>query len=64
MLTGFKTVIVGVLLAVLGALQGLDWLSLISDPEIAGWVVSGIGVVMTVLRLFTTTPVAAKKPEA
>lgn len=60
MLTGYKTVIVGVALAILGALQGLDWATLITDPELAGWIVSGIGVVVTVLRLFTSTPVGTK----
>lgn len=62
MLTGYKTVIVGALLAVLGALQGLDWNVIITDPQVAGWVVSGIGVLVVILRSLTSTPVL-KKPE-
>lgn len=61
MLTGYKTVLVGAALTVVGALQGLDWAALIpNNPQAAGWVVSGIGIVMTVLRFVTNTPVGGK----
>ena len=53
---GFKTAIVSLALVVLGALQGFDWATLISDPQTAGWVVSAIGVVMMVLRAITDSP--------
>lgn len=61
MLTGYKTVIVAALIAVFGALQGLNWVDLVSNPQIAGWVVTAIGVVMFVLRSLTTTPIGVKK---
>lgn len=61
MLTGYKTAIVAALIAVFGALQGLDWLNLISNPQIAGWVATAIGVVMFVLRAMTTTPIGKGK---
>lgn len=62
MLTGYKTIIVGAALTILGAIQGLDWAHIITNPTAAGWVVSGIGVVMMILRALTTTPVATPKP--
>ena len=61
MLTGYKTVIAGAIITVVGALQGLDWASLLpGNPQAAGWVVSGIGIVMTVLRFITNTPVGGR----
>lgn len=56
MLDGYKTALAAVAVAVVGALQGLDWASLIpNDPQTVGWIVSGIGVVMFVLRTVTKT---------
>jgi hypothetical protein len=61
MFTGYRTVLLGAVITVVGALQGLDWAALIPhNPQAAGWVVSGIGVVMTVLRFVTSTPVGTK----
>ena len=61
MLTGYRTVLLGAVVTVVGALQGLDWAALIpNNPQAAGWVVSGIGVAMTVLRFVTSTPVGTK----
>lgn len=57
-MTGYKTMIVAALVAMVGALQGLDWLSLLpSGTEAVGWVTTGLAVVMMVLRALTTTPV-------
>lgn len=61
MLTGYKTAIVATLIAVFGALQGLDWVNLITNPQIAGWVATGIGVVMFILRAMTKTPLGQSK---
>jgi len=57
-LKGYRTIIVAVLIAVIGALQGLNWLNLLPDnAEAAGWIVSGLGFVMMALRAVTDTPV-------
>lgn len=59
-MTGYRTVAVAALVAVFGALQGLDWVHMIPDVQTAGWITTGIGIVMTVLRFMTTTPVGEK----
>ena len=57
-MTGYKTLIVAALVAAVGAIQGLDIAALIpDDPRTAGWIVTGLGVVMGVLRFLTTTPI-------
>lgn len=57
-MTGYRTVIVAALVAVVGALQGLNFVELIpEDPNAAGWIVTGLGVVMGVLRFMTSTSV-------
>lgn len=57
-MTGWKTVIIGALVALVGFLQGIDWIQLIpNNPTTVGWVVSGLGVVMFVLRTLTSTPI-------
>jgi hypothetical protein len=54
---GKKTAIISLLLVILGALQGFDLTTIISDPETAGWVMSGIGILMFGLRTITTGPI-------
>lgn len=57
-MTGWKTLIVAALVTIVGALQGLDVAALIPEsPQAAGWIVTGLGVVMGVLRFMTSTPV-------
>lgn len=56
MLTGWKTLIFSALVALLGVAQSADWVNLLGSAT-AGYVVTGIGVVGAVLRLFTSTPV-------
>lgn len=57
-MTGWKTVIVGALIAAVGALQGMDWTQILpSDSQAQGWVLTGLGAVMLVLRFLTSTPV-------
>ncbi|SER05026.1 hypothetical protein SAMN05216548_110152 [Faunimonas pinastri] len=58
---GWKTVTISALIAIFGALQGLDWANLIPNATYAGWIISAIGVVMLVLRTLTRTPVGQGK---
>lgn len=61
-MSGYKTAIIAALVAVVGALQGLNWADLIpTDPQTVGWLTSGLGLVMFVLRWVTTTPIGGKK---
>ncbi len=55
MLKGKRTAIISLILVVLGAIQGFDFLTLIDDPVMAGRVVSGIGTMYLVLRAITDT---------
>jgi hypothetical protein len=60
-LKGYRTLIISAAIAVVGALQGLDWISLLpANPRAAGWAVTVLGIAMMVLRAITTTPVATK----
>jgi hypothetical protein len=65
--SGYRTLIFGAFVTVLGAVQGLDWVHIVNDPTVAGWIVTGIGLVVMALRYFTTTPITvpatAKTPE-
>lgn len=63
MLKGWKTLALAAGVAVVGALQQLDWITLVTT-ENAGWVATGLGVAMAVLRLFTDTPPASGEPKA
>lgn len=55
-MTGYRTLLFNVLVAVVGVLSATDWVQLVGSTR-AGWVVTGIGIVGTVLRFLTTTPV-------
>jgi len=57
MLKGYKTLGFGLLLTILGFLQGFDFTTIISDPETVGYVTSGIGIIVMILRTLTNTPV-------
>jgi hypothetical protein len=62
MLKGYRTLIIAIGIAVVGAQQGLDWISLLpGNSQAAGWIVTGLGVAMMILRTITTTPVATKR---
>lgn len=61
MLKGWKTVIVSFLIAGFGAVQGFDWATIVTDPQVAGWIGVGIGALMFVLRAVTNSPIG--KPE-
>jgi hypothetical protein len=64
MLTGYKTLIVASLITVLGVVQGLDWVHLVTSPGAAGWIVSIIGVVMMILRAMNNTSMMTKTSPA
>jgi len=55
MLNGWKTFVVALFIAIFGALESFDFTQFL-DADIAGYVVSGIGVVMFILRAITSTP--------
>jgi hypothetical protein len=55
-----KTIWFGLALTVLGALQGFDWTTLISNPSTSGFVVSAIGVAVMILRAVTDKPLSEK----
>jgi hypothetical protein len=59
MLKGKRTIVLGLLVAIAGALQAVeatDWIELVGD-QAAGAITSGIGVAIVVLRFFTSTPI-------
>lgn len=53
-----KTLWVSAVVTVVGALQTLDWVHLIPSGSVAGYVVTGLGVVMGALRFMTSQPVS------
>jgi hypothetical protein len=64
-LTGYRTYIIAVLIAVFGTLASADWVSVFNDPK-AGLALVGSAVLMAVMRSITATaPLqgAAKKEE-
>lgn len=62
MLTGYRTLGLAVAVTAVGAVQGLDFATLLpNDPQTVGWLVTGLGIAAAILRLLTTTPVG-KKP--
>lgn len=58
-MTGFRTYIAAAIIGVVGVLQGVDWVTLISNPKAFGWAALGTGILMAVLRSVTTTPPGA-----
>ena len=59
MIKGFKTILTGVAVALIGALEALDITAIVPDKydELA---LAVVGAVMVALRLVTTTPVGKK----
>jgi len=51
-----KTAWVGAAVTIVGALQALNWTQLIPSGAAAGYIASGLGVVMIVLRFLTSKP--------
>lgn len=58
---GWWTLIAGLLTVVVGQLMTWDWISLIPDQTWAGRIVTGLGLLFTLLRFITNTPVATGK---
>lgn len=63
-MTGYRTLIAAAVVAALGALQGLDWVTLVTNPKAFGWTAAGLGIVMAVFRAITSTPVGGSPPSA
>lgn len=61
MLTGWKTLIFSLAIAIVGVLSATDWVNLLGSTK-AGWVVTGIGVASAILRMITSTPVGQSEP--
>jgi len=53
---GYRTTIVGVLVALLGAAEQFNWIDVV-PTEWANLIIAAIGVIMIYLRKITTTPV-------
>ena len=54
---GWRTMAAAGVVAVLGVLQGFDWVTLVNSPKSFGWAAAGTGVLFAVLRAITTTPI-------
>lgn len=62
MFTGYRTITLAVAITAIGAIQGMDFAALLpDDPQLVGWIVTGIGIAMAILRKLTTTPLGEKK---
>lgn len=55
-LTGYRTYIASVLVAVFGALAAVDWLGFLNHPTITGGTMIAVGILMAVMRSVTNTP--------
>jgi hypothetical protein len=58
---GWWTMILSLVLVVVGQLQTWDWMTLVSDPKMVGWIVTGLGILMAALRVITGTPLGQSK---
>lgn len=61
-MAGYRTLIVAGIVAVLGVLQGFDWVTLVNTPKGFGWSAAGTALVFAVLRAVTTTPLGVAPP--
>ena len=61
MLSGWKTIIFNVVIAIVGVLQAADLNTVITDPQTVGIVVTAIGAIGVVLRFLTNSPAALKQ---
>lgn len=52
---GFRTIIFGVIISVLGFLEGFDWVSILPAGSFTGFVITGIGAAIIWLRKITNT---------
>lgn len=56
---GYRTYIAAAIVAVVGVLQGLDWVSIVQNPKAFGWSTVGLAAIMAIFRSVTNTPPAA-----
>ena len=61
-MTGWRTLIASGIVAALGVLQGLDWVTLVTTPSSFGWTAAGGAILFAVLRAITTTPIGQVAP--
>ncbi len=61
MLKGKRTALVALALMIVGAVQGFDWATIVSEPTMVGWIGTGIGALMFVLRAITDSPFLESK---
>lgn len=54
-MTGYRTYLAAVLVAIFGALASTDWLAVLNDPK-AGAVAIASAVLMAAMRAVTKTP--------
>lgn len=54
-MTGYRTYLAAILVAIFGALASTDWIAFLNDPK-AGAVAVGSAMLMAVMRAFTSTP--------
>lgn len=59
MFSGWKTLLFAALLAVAGVAQQADWIHLIGATN-GGYVVTGVGLIVAILRLLTNGPSGLK----
>lgn len=62
MLKGWKTFLVALGLAVFGALESFDFTEFLTE-ENAGYVTTGVGILVFVLRALTSTPLFSSQPK-
>lgn len=62
-LSGFRTLIVAAVMAMLGVVQSFDWATIIPQNQTwSGIAMIGVGALMAVMRAMTTTPVGVAAP--
>ncbi|GLI92051.1 hypothetical protein [Methylocystis echinoides] len=54
-MTGYRTYLAALLVAIFGVLASTDWITFLDDPK-AGAVALGAALLMAGMRAFTTTP--------
>jgi hypothetical protein len=58
---GYRTLALAVAVTAVGAIQGMDFYVLLpDDPKTVGWITTGLGIAMAILRKMTTTAIGEK----
>ncbi len=62
MMTGYRTLIFSLLVAIGGVLQAFDWVTVLpQDKTWSGIIMVALGAIIAGMRSFTTTPVGQSK---